>query len=133
MLSKSQVRLAIVYWAETANHDYDTMLGLFRIKRYSDCLFFGHIVLEKILKALVVQCTNDHSPKIHDLVRLQELAGVALNDDSVGILKEINNFNLATRYPDYKLNFYKKCDKDFSKEYLEKIKKIYKKLCLEIK
>jgi len=33
------------YWNKTAQHDYKTMMGLFDIKRYSDCLFFGHIVL----------------------------------------------------------------------------------------
>ena len=40
------------YWLKTAEHDYDTMIGLFKIRRYSDCLFFGHIILEKVLKAI---------------------------------------------------------------------------------
>ena len=46
------------------------MLGLFSIKRYSDSLFYGHIVLEKILKALVVQKIGEKLPKIHNLETL---------------------------------------------------------------
>lgn len=45
----------IEYWIKTARHDYKTMQGLFESKRYSDSLFYGHIVLEKVLKALVIQ------------------------------------------------------------------------------
>lgn len=68
----------VKYWLKTAEHDYETMVGLYRIKRYADCLFFGHIVLEKVLKALVVQTTKKQAPRIHDLVRLQEKAKLSL-------------------------------------------------------
>lgn len=55
------------------------MIGLFKIKRYSDSLFFGHIVLEKILKALVVQKTKNQAPYSHDLIRLQETVKLELS------------------------------------------------------
>jgi len=48
----------VEYWQKTAMRDYETMLGLFKIKRYPESLFFGHIALEKILKTLVVQETK---------------------------------------------------------------------------
>jgi len=95
----------VKYWQKTAEKDYQVMLGLYRLKHYSYCLFFGHIILEKILKALVVKNTNEHAPKIHDLVRLQDLAGLNLEYKKVILLKEINEFNLLSRYPDYKLSF----------------------------
>lgn len=37
----------IKYWFDTAKYDYETMLSLFKSKRYSDSLFYGHLVLEK--------------------------------------------------------------------------------------
>lgn len=91
------------YWLKTAKHDYDTMVGLYRIKRYSDCLFYGHIVLEKTLKALAVKNTNKPAPFIHDLVRLAEIANLELPEKSVDLLDQINEFNIRTRYPEYKL------------------------------
>ena len=121
------------YWLKTAKHDYDTMLGLYGIKRYSDCLFYGHIVLEKVLKALVVKNTKKAAPPIHDLVRLQEIAGLGFSESTVDLLDQINEFNMRTRYPELKLDFYKKCTANYAKKYFEQIKKIYKELCQKIK
>ncbi|MBU4370224.1 HEPN domain-containing protein [Patescibacteria group bacterium] len=121
------------YWLKTSQHDYRTMLGLFRIKRYSDCLFYGHIILEKNLKALVVKNTGKQAPYIHDLVRLQELAKIQLEKDDLKFLKEINNFNIRVRYPDYKLRFYKICTKEFTKKRFKKIVSLYRKLCQKLK
>lgn len=117
------------YWLKTAKHDYDTMVGLYRIKRYSDCLFYGHIVLEKTLKALVVKNTREPAPFIHDLVRLQDIAKLDLSEESIDLLDQINEFNIRTRYPEYKLDFYKKCTAVYTKKYFEKIKEVYKELC----
>ena len=112
----------VQYWRKTAEHDHDTMVGLYRIKRYSDCLFYGHISLEKILKALVVKNTGNPAPFIHDLVRLQEIAKLDLPEESIDFLDQVNEFNIRTRYPEYKLDFYKKCTAAYAKKYLEKIK-----------
>jgi HEPN domain-containing protein len=46
-MTKMQVKKIVDYWRKTAEHDYKTMLCLFKGKRYSDALFFGHIILEK--------------------------------------------------------------------------------------
>lgn len=117
------------YWTKTAAHDYETMFVLYKAKRYSDSLFFGHIVLEKILKALAVQHTRKQAPYIHDLVRLQELAKISLTDEEVDLLDSVNNFNIKSRYPEYKLLFYKTCTKKYTEKYLFRIDNLYKKLC----
>lgn len=129
---KISVKDLINYWHKTAEHDYETMLGLFRIKRYSASLFFGHIVLEKILKALVVNNTKKDAPFIHDLVRLQELTAVKLDLEQLVLLKDVNNFNIRCRYPDFRMRFYKLCTKQFTRQYLNKIIRLYKKLCQKI-
>lgn len=123
----------IKYWLETAEYDYKTMLSLFKSKRYSDSLFYGHLVLEKILKAFVVQKTNNHAKPIHNLIMLAEDAKINFSKDDLEFLAEVNKFNIRARYPDYKLSFYKICDLNYTKPKLTKIKLIYKKLCKELK
>ena len=132
-MKKEDVKKVVEYWQATAERDHETMLGLFKIKRYPESLFFGHVVLEKILKALVVQEAKKEAPKTHDLVRLAEIAKLKLSDKTLEYLKIVNRFNMRTRYPDAKLEFYKCCDLEYTKNNLEKIKKLYKKLCQELK
>ncbi|MBU4338035.1 hypothetical protein KKD57_00570 [Patescibacteria group bacterium] len=33
------------------------------------------------------------------------------------------------RYPEYKMQFYKQCNREYTKNYIDKITKIYQKLC----
>lgn len=127
------VRDSIDYWTKTAKHDFDTMLVLFETKRYSDSLFFGHIVLEKILKGHVVRHTKEQAPYIHDLVRLQEIANMVLSPEEIALLNSVNDFNIRSRYPEYKLLFYKTCTKKYAEEYRDGIVALYKKLCQKLK
>ena len=62
-------------------------------------LFFAHLTLEKSLKALVCKHTRDLAPKIHNLSRLAELAGLALPGGYGEILAEVNAFQMEGRYP----------------------------------
>ena len=127
------VEKIITYWQLTAKHDYDTMLSLFESKRYSDCLFYGHIVLEKILKGLVVKKIKTPAPYLHDLVRLQELASIQLSEKEIDLLDAVNEFNIRSRYPEQKLNFYKQCTKLYTQKYLKEIVSLYHKLCQMLK
>lgn len=130
-MTKTILRKIIDYWRQTAEHDYKTMTGLFRIKRYSDSLFYGHIVLEKILKAWVVFNTKKGSPYSHNLTKLAELADLDLTNKEWNLLDEVNRFNIRARYPDYKLQIYKLSTKPYTEKYLKAIKLLYKKLCQE--
>ena len=42
----------IKYWMESSENDYDAMKNLYKSKNYNWCLFIGHLVIEKLLKAL---------------------------------------------------------------------------------
>lgn len=132
-MTKIKIDNIVDYWIKTVRHDYDTMAGLFKIKRYSDCLFYGHIVLEKLLKALAVKRTKKQAPYIHDLVRLQEIAGLNLPEDQLDFLDTVNDFNLRARYPEYKLEFYKKCTKKYAQEKFTAIVQFYKLLCQKLR
>lgn len=108
------------------------MNGLFKIKRYSDSLFYGHIVLEKILKAHVVHKIKKQSEYTHNLVKLMHEAGINLSESEQDILDIVNDFNIRARYPDEKLRFYKQCTKKYSEYYLKQIKSLYKNLCQKL-
>ena len=132
-MKKEDVKKIVKYWQKTAEHDFETMLYLFKGKKYSESLFFGHIILEKILKGLVVKGTKKQAPYIHDLIRLKEIAKLELSQDEIKFLNKINEFNIRARYPEYKLQFYKKCDKEYTKKYFDEIIKLYEKLCQKLK
>ena len=98
---------------------------MFKGKRYSDCLFFCHLTIEKTLKAIVVKKTKTHAPYIHQLVDLAKIAEIKLAPQQIEDLTEITEFNIAARYTSYKLNFYKKCTKSYTEKYFIISKNLY--------
>lgn len=132
-MKKEDRKKLIDYWRKTAAHDYDTMQSLFTSKRYDASLFFGHIVLEKILKALAVKTTGEHAPYTHDLLRLAKISQIALSSQDVELLDEVNDFNMEARYPENKMDFYKKCTRGYTKKYFEAIVILYEELCRQLK
>ncbi|MCK9401744.1 MAG: HEPN domain-containing protein [Bacteroidales bacterium] len=130
---KNDYKKLVKYWQDTAAYDYNTMKSLVKSKRYASSLFFGHMVLEKILKALVVNETKKHAPYTHDLVKLYNHTGMELDNSTKDLLYGVNKFNLKARYPEYKSQFYKLCTKEYSSKYIREVDEMYKKLCQKLK
>ncbi len=82
--------------------DIETARLLFDKGKNKECLFFTHLAMEKALKARVVAHTNEHAPKIHNLVRLANLAEITLTESETTLLFEFNQYCMAGRYPDAK-------------------------------
>lgn len=114
----------IKYWVDSASHDLEVAESLFENAKYDWCLFIAHLVLEKTMKALYVQSKNDFPPRTHDLIRLSEIIGLDMDEDTMEFLDSVNTFNISTRYPDEKLRFYKLCTSDFATENFNRIKEI---------
>jgi len=133
MISDKKVKELIKYWAHSSQEKFKTMQGLYNLERYVDCLFFGHLILEKILKALIIQNKKDHAPCSHNLVNLANIANIKISKKELEFLVDINTFNIQARYPDEQLEFYKKCNKKYVDNYYQKINIFYKKLCQLIK
>jgi HEPN domain-containing protein len=114
----------IIYWVETANRDYKTMLNLYKSRDFQWSLFIGHLVIEKLIKAIYVKNISDNPPRTHDLLRLSESAKIRTTEEQKNALDLITTFNINARYPDYKQSFYKKCDYNFTTNSLEKIKEL---------
>ena len=116
----------VKYWCETSLHDFESAASMFDSTRYDWCLFAGHLALEKILKAIFIDRNGGNiPPKIHNLVRLAELAKIELDVQQKFILDKINDFNLQARYPYYKFEFYKRCTEEYTSEYFMKIKELH--------
>lgn len=45
----------VKYWIEAAEFDLRAMQNLYTSKDYVWCLFLGHLVIEKLLKAIAVK------------------------------------------------------------------------------
>jgi hypothetical protein len=92
------------------------------------------LVLEKTLKAIFVNAKkNKVPPWIHNLVKLADLSLLELTDEQKIFLDEVNDFNLETRYPDYKLQFYKRCTKEYTDKYFKKIMEYFEWLKSQLK
>ncbi|MBL1212846.1 MAG: HEPN domain-containing protein [Ignavibacteriae bacterium] len=106
----------INHWISTSDKDFETMLHLYESKDFHWCLFVGHIVIEKLIKAGVVKSTGKHAPFTHDLRRLAKLSQVEFTTEHLVWLDTITTFNLNVRYDSYKEAFYKKCTSEFTSE-----------------
>ncbi len=97
------------------------MLDLYQTRNNSWALFMGHLVIEKLLKALYVKEVGEYPPLIHDLRRICEKANVKPDNTQQIILDSISRFNISARYDDYKQSFYKLCTDNFTTEWIDKI------------
>jgi HEPN domain-containing protein len=123
----------IKYWVELAENDLPVAQSMLENGHYSWSLFIGHLVLEKILKAIYVRDNLEAPPKTHDLVKLSKSTKLKLNKEQEDFLNYVTGFNIEARYTDYKSKFYKLCTKDFTEENLSKIKETFKWLKSQLK
>ena len=94
------IKKQISYWKESAAEDWAVAQQLLESGRTRHGLFFAHLALEKMLKALICKNTGDLAPRIHNLNRLIDLAGVVSNPVQTDILAEMNAFHIEGRYPE---------------------------------
>ena len=64
-------------WIKTSDYDLDTAQAMQRAGRYLYVLFLCPQAIEKRLKAVVINVTDEFPRKTHDLIRLKELYSLA--------------------------------------------------------
>ena len=114
----------VLYWITSADNDWKVAGHLFEKRDYPYSLFLEHLTVEKLLKALFVSKFDEPPPFTHRLPYLAEKAGVELSPERLEILEVVTDFNLEARYPDEKFSFQRKCTRQFTKNYLCKIREI---------
>jgi HEPN domain-containing protein len=90
----------IRYWKNSSREDLDAAWSLLEKKHLRHCLFFAHLALEKVIKAHVTHKTRQVPPRIHNLMRLAEIAEIALDENQIEFLREFGVYQLEGRYPD---------------------------------
>lgn len=119
----------IQYWTYSSDEDYDTMLAMHNSKRYSWALFVGHLMIEKLLKAVYVKVNEASPPFTHNLLRLAEESNIKLDEENRLFFTTVTAFNINARYDDYKMSFQKKCTPAFTLHWIEllKVKRLWMK------
>jgi HEPN domain-containing protein len=112
----------INHWIESSDKDFKAMIDLQQTRNYNWALFMGHLVIEKLIKALYVKSKGEFPPMIHDLRRICEKMDFELDLQQVILFDSISRFNINARYDDYKQSFYQLCTEEFTNEWIEKIK-----------
>ena len=90
----------IAFWRDSAKEDWDVARQLLDNGRTRHGLFFAHLAIEKILKAIICKHSQDLAPRLHNLSRLAELADLALDTGKMEVLAEMNAFHIEGRYPE---------------------------------
>jgi HEPN domain-containing protein len=114
----------VSYWLAQSDNDMPVAESMLDNGHYTWSLFIGHLVLEKIFKAIYVKEHQKIAPRIHDLVKLAKSTSLKVSDEQLIFLSEVSDFNMEGRYPDEKNEFTKKCDEEFAADYLRRIKEM---------
>jgi HEPN domain-containing protein len=94
------IKKQIVHWRNSAEEDWNVAQDLVSRGKIRHGLFFAHLTLEKMIKAHVCKATGELASKIHNLVRLSQIAGLKLSEDQIDLLAEVSEFNIEGRYPE---------------------------------
>lgn len=89
----------VQYWREGSQKDMALARTIVMQGYHEQGLFFAHLAIEKLLKAVVCRKINDTAPRLHNLLRLSEMAGLELTNENKIFLADLNSYNLEGRYP----------------------------------
>jgi HEPN domain-containing protein len=90
----------ITYWRQGAEEDRTVARDLLDRGHTRYALFLWHLAVEKALKAHVCRKTQDLAPRMHNLTRLADCAGIDLPGNYRDVVADLNVFNIEGRYPD---------------------------------
>jgi len=97
----------VKYWLDGSAYDFETSRNLITAGKFPYALFFGHLSLEKLLKAIVVKKTQAHAPRSHSLTLLAEDTTLSIPAHIMDKLAVYTAFNIETKYPNDREYFYK--------------------------
>ncbi len=87
-------------WAERAQYDLDTADAMYEAERHVYVLFCCQQAIEKAIKAVIVKKTGEMPPRIHNLLRLAEVAGIESDQEQTHLLTRLSGYYIQSRYPE---------------------------------
>lgn len=101
MIMAINIEKQIEYWKTGADSDLETAEILIQNMKFVQGLFFCHLCIEKITKAILVKETSQIPPKSHDIFYLANKAQIDLPDEKQKIVQILMKYQLEGRYPEY--------------------------------
>jgi len=83
-------------WAEQARYDLDTARAMLDSGRHLYVLFCCQQAVEGVIAGRSGQCP----PRLHNLLKLAEHAGIELDQGQVVVLEDLSRFYVQSRYPE---------------------------------
>ena len=87
-------------WADRARYDLDTARAMLDSERHLYVLFCFQQAVEKMIKAVIAERSGECPPRLHNLLRLAEQAGVALDQSQTVLMEDLSRFYTQSRYPE---------------------------------
>jgi len=87
-------------WIDQAQYDLETAQAMLASGRYLYVLFCCQQAVEKALKAVIVRRTGTLPPRVNNLRRLAEVAGIESKGKEVPFLGELSAYYIQSRYPE---------------------------------
>jgi HEPN domain-containing protein len=117
----------IAYWKNSSAEDLDTALYNYNGKRNVPALFFLHLSVEKMLKAIWVQDNQSNTPPFtHDLQKIAGETDIEWDANYFDYLSVVNNWNIEARYPDYKHTLHKIATSSYMQMHVQKVQDLLK-------
>jgi HEPN domain-containing protein len=114
----------VAFWVTEAEEALVVADHLVAKADHSYALFFGHLAVEKMLKAQYVFRQEQHAPPLHNLLRLARSAGLDPDEETAEKLTTVTAFNLEARYPDFQRSFRQTCTPEYTARQMSVIKEL---------
>jgi len=90
-------------WLRMCDNDVITTKINLKGEQYLWVGFHCHLIVEKALKAVIAEITDEAPPRIHNLKKLAEIGGVYddLSEAQRDLMKNLTPMNLDGRYGEY--------------------------------
>ncbi len=109
----------IQYWIDSALEDWQNVQRMYKGRSYVPCLFFLHLVFEKLAKATwVKENVSDFPPRIHNILVLLQQTSHLITENEFEFYSLLNRYQMEGRYPDYSLSLGKVTTRQLTKEIL---------------
>ncbi|MEA2041827.1 MAG: HEPN domain-containing protein [Bacteroidota bacterium] len=122
----------INYWAKQVDADFESAEVLSQAGYYAQSLFWAHLTLEKLSKALWIKNNESNTPPfVHNLLKIISQTNENFTTGQLEFFNDMNIFQIKGRYPDYAESLEKTITKNICEKYLNETKKMI--LCIRKK
>jgi len=91
---------SVQQWVEKAAYDLETAQAMLNSSRYVYVVFCCQQAVEKMIKAIIAHVTDELPPRIHNLIRLSERAGLQPDAEQARLMRELSELYVQSRYPE---------------------------------